>query len=413
MHPKKDYIIVKDRHPRISEVLNDCVKLCVPASNGEPLSSILQKICGKITGVITQVSALEVEVDALQVAVGGCPLISEDVGNIIECRDDGIFAEAPEGGGGDPLRFGVAGEDDTAGENREFLLDQFKFTVPDGSVTFANAAENGLTAYFTQYAGGDSEIYLSPLDVNNGSIFAPFIDIYSGSDGTDGYIDIFIAGNSTEDAIDIFMTPGSMTFAFDVNTEWLLDGIKQDDTSVKILAMDASDNVKWIDKDSIGGVPSPIEARLTTEFISPDGMGGGGAAIQNITGLTIALAASTRYEIDTLLFVEINGSGPVEQFQIAFDVTPVQGGLTYEIMGVETGGDPLSFVKTVGFLANDIATSANFTSTYIPAGFVAVRVKGIIVTDAGVTTVQVKAGVFASTGTFIINKQSYIKAIEI
>lgn len=41
----KQYIVVRDRHVRISEVLNDCVNLCVPTSRDEPLSSILQKIC--------------------------------------------------------------------------------------------------------------------------------------------------------------------------------------------------------------------------------------------------------------------------------------------------------------------------------------------------------------------------------
>ena len=46
-----NYIIVKDRHPRISEVLNDCVNLCVPTYKNEPLSSILQKICSKIDGL--------------------------------------------------------------------------------------------------------------------------------------------------------------------------------------------------------------------------------------------------------------------------------------------------------------------------------------------------------------------------
>lgn len=52
MHQKDNYIIVKDRQPRISEVLNDCsVPLCVSAKKGEPLSSILQKICAEIQQV--------------------------------------------------------------------------------------------------------------------------------------------------------------------------------------------------------------------------------------------------------------------------------------------------------------------------------------------------------------------------
>lgn len=45
--------IVRDRFPRISEVLNDCIpgNLCVSTYKDEPLSSILKKICAKITAV--------------------------------------------------------------------------------------------------------------------------------------------------------------------------------------------------------------------------------------------------------------------------------------------------------------------------------------------------------------------------
>lgn len=56
MHKEKNYIIVKDRYPRISEVKNDCVSLCVPAGNGESLASILQKICGRITNNYTEIT---------------------------------------------------------------------------------------------------------------------------------------------------------------------------------------------------------------------------------------------------------------------------------------------------------------------------------------------------------------------
>lgn len=63
MHQKKDYIIVKDRHPRFSEVLNDCISLCVPTSKNEPLSSVLQKICGKITQNYTSLSQQIEDID--------------------------------------------------------------------------------------------------------------------------------------------------------------------------------------------------------------------------------------------------------------------------------------------------------------------------------------------------------------
>lgn len=43
---KNQYVVVKDRYPRISEILNDCaLDLCVPTYKNEPLSSILKKIC--------------------------------------------------------------------------------------------------------------------------------------------------------------------------------------------------------------------------------------------------------------------------------------------------------------------------------------------------------------------------------
>lgn len=57
MDHKKDYIIVKDRHPYISEVLWDCrSQLCVPAKKNEPLSSILQKLCSKINNNFAQLT---------------------------------------------------------------------------------------------------------------------------------------------------------------------------------------------------------------------------------------------------------------------------------------------------------------------------------------------------------------------
>lgn len=43
----KNYIIVKDRQPTISEIKNDCVTNCW-GTNGESLSSILTKICGRV-----------------------------------------------------------------------------------------------------------------------------------------------------------------------------------------------------------------------------------------------------------------------------------------------------------------------------------------------------------------------------
>jgi hypothetical protein len=73
MHHKKDYIIVKDRHPYISEVLNDCINLCVPTKRNEPLSSILQKMCSKITNNFTQLSN---QISEINTEIGELPVYS-------------------------------------------------------------------------------------------------------------------------------------------------------------------------------------------------------------------------------------------------------------------------------------------------------------------------------------------------
>ena len=44
----KQLIVVKDGVVHISDVVNDCVSLCVPTYKNEPLSSILQKLCSRI-----------------------------------------------------------------------------------------------------------------------------------------------------------------------------------------------------------------------------------------------------------------------------------------------------------------------------------------------------------------------------
>jgi hypothetical protein len=65
---KKDtYIIVKDRHPHVSEVLWDCKgQLCIAASKNESLTSILMKLCTKITNLQSQITALQDTVAELE-----------------------------------------------------------------------------------------------------------------------------------------------------------------------------------------------------------------------------------------------------------------------------------------------------------------------------------------------------------
>lgn len=66
----KEFIIVKDRHPRFSEVLNDCcVSLCVPANQNESLASILVKLCSKITALESRVTEMETTIEDLEARI--------------------------------------------------------------------------------------------------------------------------------------------------------------------------------------------------------------------------------------------------------------------------------------------------------------------------------------------------------
>ncbi len=67
MHQRKEFILIKDRYPRVSDVLWDCTaQLCVPASKNECLTSILVKLCGKITSLQTQITTLQATIGELE-----------------------------------------------------------------------------------------------------------------------------------------------------------------------------------------------------------------------------------------------------------------------------------------------------------------------------------------------------------
>src|SRR5688572_7030477 len=156
MHNKKDYIIVKDRHPRFSEVLNDCcVPLCVPAGKNEPLSSVLQKICGKIT---TNYTTLTTRISELETEVGDIvlPVYAVEEGDGVEIT--GVGSE------GDPwvfsstivdTNFAIADLTATATRNHNFAtfglninnLAGLQLAGPTGSV--------GSISFFPLAASGD------------------------------------------------------------------------------------------------------------------------------------------------------------------------------------------------------------------------------------------------------------------
>lgn len=83
--------IVRDRFPRFSEVLNDCTTgLCVPTFRDEPLSSVLRKICAKITEISSTTNV---------VAGDGCCYTFEDTDTVtFTVLDSVVSAEATSTG---------------------------------------------------------------------------------------------------------------------------------------------------------------------------------------------------------------------------------------------------------------------------------------------------------------------------
>lgn len=160
MHDRKDYIIVKHRHNYISEILNDCVSLCVPTKRNEPLSAILQKICNKINNNFNQLSTELAEVIENQ------PVYSLEAGDnvtvtgvgsesdpwIVSTVTAGSLTDANEGlsvsGTTSQLGqlFGAVGDPAAITGNREIPIgtNNFRITHTDGAFTIVPGWNDGV-----------------------------------------------------------------------------------------------------------------------------------------------------------------------------------------------------------------------------------------------------------------------------
>lgn len=152
----KKYIIVKDRHPYISEVLNDCVSLCVPTSKNEPLSSILQKICNKIKDYkVGNTSSIDLTLSGTTIT--GNVNISEDNDNCLEVKDDGLYVECVNDTGEVNTASNIgAGEGIFAQKSGVDL--QFKSLVEGSNITIT--ADGDEITISAAGGGGSSEIAL-------------------------------------------------------------------------------------------------------------------------------------------------------------------------------------------------------------------------------------------------------------
>lgn len=179
-----------------------------------------------------------------------CPKLSEVEGNILECLDDGLYAA----GDGATMRFAVIGEDDTQTQVSRV------FTVNDGPGVanafeiYGDAAKSFQDRLFAFYKafGGNRDIYIQAANGENydGYVYA---DFFAQSDGMP-FLDIFLGDSSVGEDIQLYIEPGYMQFILGAgNAVWEIQGINQDDTAPMILALDASNNVKWVDATLFGG----------------------------------------------------------------------------------------------------------------------------------------------------------------
>jgi hypothetical protein len=158
------------------------------------------------------------------------------------------------------LRFGVATEDDTAAENRYFNHAGFNFEFGDPS-----------NAYFGLYLDGAYELY---AEVRNTDFvatgYASFDMNASVGDGL-CYISLYVEGtNAATDSVELTLAPNEFGIFLAPASNFLINSVPQDDTCTQILALDASNYVRWVDKSTLGGagnLQSVTDAGNTTTNI--------------------------------------------------------------------------------------------------------------------------------------------------
>lgn len=189
-----NYIVVKDRFPTISDVKNDCTSLCVPASRGESLASILQKICAKVNSAITE------ETDPLFEAwLENFPQPEEGEGMVIGSDGESyIWQTAGEGDTDEKAK--VSANDTTAGYLNGKLVEgtgiDFTENNDGGNETlsiaiassyadnFWNVLGNTGTSAFTNFIGTTD---LAGLRIKVNNLYSGYIDPTSNAQTTFGY----------------------------------------------------------------------------------------------------------------------------------------------------------------------------------------------------------------------------------
>lgn len=180
MSIKKEYVIVKDRFPRFSEVLNDCVgNLCVGTVMNESLTSVLKKICAKITAVEKDDSCCYTfeDSDTVSFSVSGSNVVTADVASSVLTVDLTPVAGGVENG----IYF--QNESNQFSQSSAFTWDQSSkvLKISNGTNTITGGTDPivlidaGTNSYATEFKGNGS--FTGILISTTGGANVPFIQM--------------------------------------------------------------------------------------------------------------------------------------------------------------------------------------------------------------------------------------------
>lgn len=274
------------------------------------------------------------------------------LGNLIEV-DPGDIGGGGGSGPGDVMRFGYSGEDDTAGENRAFALDQYSLTLSSGFTNHSglfNVLLNGTSdddnehgaAYFVNTMAGSG--FVTNIGAS-GSASGGFDNIgLKGFGGAGGGYGIGVLGNGEDigvwgngNDIAIFGVSQGGVGGFFTRIE------SNNDSVFTIVGLDRQ-ALSGLGADGIGG---SMDFQLT--------MSGGGGAISNrlISILTnsAALTLESQFKI-----AGVTAGAPVDQLIIDGNgvITLPQGLSDYADDTAAAGGTPVIPVNGLYRTASNI-----------------------------------------------------------
>ena len=311
--------------------------------------------------------------------------------------------------GGAAARFGVSGEDDTATQNRDFNINGFDFQVSadSASSSFGLYSSAGTQRrFFAEVSAPDGLGATSYVDIRslNGGSFT--VDIYGQNNNGSIWGELFINNGSLylahSDEIDIENGDGDILLRLITGTGIYVEvdgagghtievqGVLQDDTATKLMTLNSSNEVVWVDKATIGTLPgqSFTFAKFDTINLptdaSPD------------TGFNVAIETGKRYSFEAFfnathssgvgynVNVDLPGSPGLSRFFVEF-VSPASGGevdttsirresvIGESVFNIPNGSfnSPMGAptLKIIGFIdINDVAGDVTITASLDAAG---------------------------------------------